>query len=282
MCEVIGIAKPFWQQVCEGELLSVALILVLAVINQHIVAVVGFHDAILVGFCQCGGTEFVFFIGHQPHGIYDDGHGDRRTEDESLVGYDVHFRHIVLEVVCGILYFFLVSCEYGNLVLWRAVIDELPDGVGKVFHDGVFFSVGLHHLDAYIAGVGFTFRHILTHVGIGRTQFHGFSPHHLLQPFLLFFCGEDEELVVEVDYLPARTVVGVEGQYFQQRVIIVEFLFDAVEQPPVTVAPTVDALFHVAHNQVVGAMAHALVEKHLEVVPLQCACILKLVYHDAP
>ena len=60
-----------------------------------------------------------------------------------------------------------------------------------------------------------------------------------------------------------------------------ELPVNGVKQSPVARAPAVDALLDVADNQVLGVlMAHALFEQHLEVLPLDGAGILELVYHD--
>ena len=56
---------------------------------------------------------------------------------------------------------------------------------------------------------------------------------------------------------------------------------DVVQHTPVARTPAVDALLHVAHNQVavLFAVAHALLEQHLEVLPLHGARVLELVDH---
>ena len=59
-----------------------------------------------------------------------------------------------------------------------------------------------------------------------------------------------------------------------------ELLLYIVEQSPVARTPSVDTLLHVAHDQVRTAfMTHGLVQQYLEVLPLNGARILKLVYH---
>ena len=55
-----------------------------------------------------------------------------------------------------------------------------------------------------------------------------------------------------------------------------------VEQAPVAFAPSVDALLHVAHDEICAAvlMTKTLEQQDLEVGPLNGTCVLKLVYHD--
>ena len=61
---------------------------------------------------------------------------------------------------------------------------------------------------------------------------------------------------------------------------IVKLVFYVVEKSPVARTPAVDALFHVAYNQIACIFAaHRFFQQHLEVFPLYGAGILKLVYH---
>ena len=56
---------------------------------------------------------------------------------------------------------------------------------------------------------------------------------------------------------------------------------DVGQQSPVATSPSVDALLHVAHNQVLRvAVAHRLLQQHLEVLPLHGRGVLELVNHD--
>ena len=94
-----------------------------------------------------------------------------------------------------------------------------------------------------------------------------------------------EENVVERHDVPGRSAV-----FFHWHNIEFSFLenaFDVVQQSPVAGAPPVDALLHVAHDEVlchilhggVGS-AHAVAQQNEEIAPLHGACVLELVYHD--
>ena len=87
-----------------------------------------------------------------------------------------------------------------------------------------------------------------------------------------------EEYVVEVDNVGFRAVVGVESCLSD--VLVVELLADSVEQSPVAISPSVDALLYISHNQTCRMLCQAVVEQHLEVLPLCHARVLELVYHD--
>ena len=52
-----------------------------------------------------------------------------------------------------------------------------------------------------------------------------------------------------------------------------------LEQTPFGVAETIDTLLDISYDQVIRLIALALVNEGGEVVPLQCARILKLIYH---
>ena len=57
------------------------------------------------------------------------------------------------------------------------------------------------------------------------------------------------------------------------------FFLYVFQDGPVSVPPTVDALFHVAHNQVAEAGGHALQQQDFKVLPLHGGSVLELVYH---
>ena len=68
-----------------------------------------------------------------------------------------------------------------------------------------------------------------------------------------------EEVVVESDDVPLRTVVFLQGDGLY--LLLTELLFDIIQQAPVSSAPTVDALLHVTHDEVgTVLMTHRLVE----------------------
>ena len=52
-----------------------------------------------------------------------------------------------------------------------------------------------------------------------------------------------------------------------------------LEQTPFGVAETIDTLLDISYDQVICLIAFALVNEWCEVIPLQCARILKLIYH---
>ena len=87
-----------------------------------------------------------------------------------------------------------------------------------------------------------------------------------------------EEGVIEGDDATLGTKVRVEATCIHLSVI--KLTFDVVEQAPVTGTPTVDALFHIAHDEVLAAlMTHCLVEEHTEVLPLYGGGVLELIDH---
>ena len=54
-----------------------------------------------------------------------------------------------------------------------------------------------------------------------------------------------------------------------------------VQQPPVARSPTVYTLLYIAYDEVgVVFMAHALLQQHPKIFPLDSAGVLELVYHN--
>ena len=59
-----------------------------------------------------------------------------------------------------------------------------------------------------------------------------------------------------------------------------ELLVDGIQKTPVARAPTVDALFDVTHDEILGIdMTHTLLQQHFKVLPLNGRGVLKLVNH---
>ena len=87
-----------------------------------------------------------------------------------------------------------------------------------------------------------------------------------------------EEVVVEGDDVPLRTVVLLQGDRLY--LLLTELLLDVIQQPPVTRTPPVDALFHITHDEVGAAfVTHRLVEEYAEVLPLHRTGVLELIDH---
>ncbi len=59
-------------------------------------------------------------------------------------------------------------------------------------------------------------------------------------------CSDFEEHIVEDDDSRLRTVVGVEFHFFDLGMPV---MGEALQQPPVSASPSVDALLHVADDQ---------------------------------
>ncbi len=104
----------------------------------------------------------------------------------------------------------------------------------------------------------------------------------LLQQRRLLLRRAVEEPVVEVHHAPQRPVVLVHHLH-PHGLVMCRWLRQrhVVQQLPVAASPAIDALFHVAHDDVVrDGVGVAVVEQHLEVLPLHATGVLKLVDHD--
>ena len=89
--------------------------------------------------------------------------------------------------------------------------------------------------------------------------------------------GIPEEVVVELHHLAAAAAVFLPGLNLGSG----EGLLHAFgKQPPVGVAPAVDALLHVAHYQRTVACSFAFPEQRQEILPLHVGCILELVQQE--
>ena len=91
-----------------------------------------------------------------------------------------------------------------------------------------------------------------------------------------------EERVVKIYNVALRAIVGFQTVLMGCVRRVLKLGVYVVEQAPVAFAPSVDALLHVAHDEVCSAvlMTETLEQQDLEVGPLNGARVLKLVNHD--
>ena len=119
--------------------------------------------------------------------------------------------------------------------------------------------LGRQEFDTHKALVRLILRYLLFHVGVGFFQLTGLGFVDFLQRQVFETGGLSEEGVVERDDTSLGTVVGAERKGF--RLSGIKLTLDIIEQSPVTSTPAVDALFHVAHDEVLTVhMTHRLVE----------------------
>ena len=90
--------------------------------------------------------------------------------------------------------------------------------------------------------------------------------------------GRVEESVVEVDDVALGTIVGVEVLLtYDVRVVM---FVETLQELPVAIAPTVDALLDVTDDEAPVLVGDAVVEQNLEVGPLHGRGVLELIDHD--
>ena len=98
--------------------------------------------------------------------------------------------------------------------------------------------------------------------------------------FVLQCCSSlTKKLIIETNYVCIAAPIGF--QYMLLDIGLQEILHNLLfQQSPIRVAPTIDALLHVSHNQVVVSRRHTLFEQGSEIVPLHGWCILKFINHE--
>ena len=127
--------------------------------------------------------------------------------------------------------------------------------------------------------LGLAWRGLLLHVGI-YAVLSAYAEPCIRGNAVQQKCCLWEEAVVEVYYTMFATVVRV--QRFCPRVPRVHALCQSAQQAPLSATPAIYALLYVAHYQIRASQCLVLEQKHTEVVPLQTARILELVYHYVP
>ena len=226
--------------------------------------------------------EDVVRMGEQLHGLDDEAYRRRGIQPEGLVADDGHLRHLFGQVVGDEGDIPVGAYQNGHLSRCHTTLQQAGDGVAqRRQHLFVVVVVCRQQLDVDISVLGALLRNILSYVGIGVTQLFRARGVEFLLLFVFLAGGLSKEGVVEVDDVALGAVVGLQRQNVHHLVGMGELAVDGIQQPPVTGAPAVDALLDVANDEVLGVrMAHALLQQHLEVLPLHGGGVLELVYHD--
>ena len=89
--------------------------------------------------------------------------------------------------------------------------------------------------------------------------------------------GGSKNTVVETDDIGFAPPVGSQCPYMDGEML--NAVVQTIQNPPVTIPPTVNGLFDISHNQAVRSLRKPFEQKQFEIPPLHSAGILKLVYH---
>ena len=239
----------------------------------------------MVVFRQFGPCHTVVVAQQQAHGGDNHVDGNGTVEAESLVGYQPHvLETVVLGKGIGDVGNLLVGPdEDGDLLRGDTAADHVGYGVEDCANDFLAIADGLlcpiivtvvvflfavrRRKKRYPhASADIIFVKVLNNIGIGRQQLVDILVLQSVgsQPVALLSGGLNEELIVETDDAPLRTVVAVESGDIDEIVgkAVVAVLYvasvavadETVYQPPVAVSPPVDALFDVADDERVAVL----------------------------
>ena len=92
------------------------------------------------------------------------------------------------------------------------------------------------------------------------------------------FSSTLEEFVVEIDDVVPAAPIGF--QFIKFRFNPVELFLNSIEDAPIAIPPAINTLLDVSHEKVVSTCCLVIDQKCLEILPLQAACVLKLINHD--
>ena len=216
---------------------------------------------------QEGQCDVVVGMSQVAQGLNDGDHSCRSVETEGFVAHHLQLWNRGVEVLGNDGYVSVGTHQDGDVGWRHSLVEERQHLVGQQLQRLSLIVVGRQQPHLHLPFVGTVVGHQLLHVVVGR--------HFLVLGSL------GEEGVVEVDDAAGRAPIHAEGLHIHHLMGVAELRFDAGQQPPVATAPAVDALLHVAHDEVLGAfVAHRLLQQHLEVLPLHGAGVLKLVDHD--
>ena len=160
--------------------------------------------------------------------------------------------------------------------LANLLVEARQDGDAALGHAAVEQLTYLYgHLGGHLVGVGLDYPHassflagqaLLPDVGVGVDKICiAQAPHEVR-----------EESAVEIDYLPAAAAV-----YRERLRLRLSRLHVHIDLPRhdvgIAVAPAVDGLLDVAHDEALMAACRVLLQQRAEVIPLQAARVLELV-----
>ena len=217
-------------------------------------------------------------MGEKSESRYEEVHCHRCVQSERFIRHDLHLRHLLQEILGNHRYLVVYTYQDGDLSLGYASFRQFADGVCHLLEGNHLIVFCRQKCHANFSCSLAPFRNLLHHVGIGSLQLFRLFGIQFLLLLILYLCRMTEEVVVEGDDVPLRTVVLLQGDRLY--LLLTELLFDVIQQPPVTRTPTVDALFYITHDEVRTAfVTHRLVEEHTEVLPLHRTGILELIDH---
>ena len=237
------------------------------------------EDVLLPGLHDGGLGELVVGVYQEAQGTDDEADSTRGVEAEGFVGDDAHSGHDGQEMAGDNGDGGIVAHEDGDAALADVLGHKRGYDVCHLLEHALFIIGCGQQSDVYQSSVLALVGYQLFYVGIGLLELFGLEGTEFLLGEILELGGMAEEGVVERDDATLRTVVGLEVA--RLNLLLGELVLDAVEQSPIARAPTVDALLHVAHDEVGGVLvAHGLGEQHVEVAPLDGGGVLELVDHD--
>ena len=215
----------------------------------------------------------------QAQGIDDETDGTRGVEAEGFVGDDAHLGHRGEEMARDDGYGGIVAHEDGDAALTDVLSQERGDNLRCLIQHGLFVVGRGQQSDVYKTSLLTLVGYELLDIGIGLLELFGLQRTEFLLGEILEIGDMTEEGIVEVDDATLGAVVGAEVARLD--LLVGELTLDIVQESPVARAPTVDALLHVAHDEVGGVLvAHGFGEQHVEVAPLNSRSVLELIDHD--
>ena len=206
-------------------------------------------------------------MGQQAQTLHDGHHRRRGIEAEGFVAHYLHVRQLLHEVARDEGDIAVGTHQDGDVLGLPALFQQVLHLLAQQLQRGLFVVVGGQQADLHVTAPAGLLIDFLLYIVVGC---------HLCYLRCLL-----EEGVVEEDDVCVGAVIGVQRLHVHHLLGVGKLVFDAGQQAPVAVAPAVDALLHIAHDEVLGILAaHRVLQQHLEVLPLHGAGVLELVYHD--
>ena len=214
--------------------------------------------------CLCDG---IVGMSQESQALHDGHHRRRGIEAEGFVAHHLHIGKLLHEVACDDRNVAVGTHQNGDILGFSALFQQVLHLLAQQLQRRLFVVVGRQQADLHVTAHAGLLVDFLLHIVVGR---------HLccLRSLL-------EEGVVEEDDVCVGAEIGVQRLHVHHLRGVGKLLLDVGQQAPIAVAPAVDALLHVAYNEVLSVLAaHRLLQQHLEVLPLHGAGVLELVNHD--
>ena len=197
------------------------------------------------------GVQLLIVVQHEEGG-HQHLYGNRGFEQESLIADQLDLRCQLMEPLQEALGIVLLAHQYGKVLRGEPLLHHLADVADHIRYHVFLVVIGCRVATLGIEGYGGIAFVLLSEGQLLHIAIDILDMEACLWLYIVQRLGSlGEESIVEIDDILLAAEVVAQFLGFGRKVG--EFLLNILQDGPVTVTPTVDALFDVAHEEIVAA-----------------------------